>query len=212
MTRRLASSSFPITLALNPASDLAAVRAARARQIFWLIENDPKDGLGLFHADTGVYRVHCQGDDLADPEAFKRVADIWLEQVRKNPGNADIRRNAVSAIQFCSPEQAEQILTEATDAAGLGRLYATAALGVADQLYLSNDSSRSDATLRESPFAKKARQLLEQATDKDLLVAAARTLLRDGATLWADGKLDWDYTAIGNSLLARARSAGNGLR
>jgi hypothetical protein len=46
---------------------------------------------------------------------------------------------------------------------------------------------------------------LEHATDKDLLVAAAIGLLRDGAILCADGKLDWDYTPLGNSVLTKAK-------
>jgi hypothetical protein len=45
----------------QPAADLPAVKAARARHILWLIANDPKDGLGLFPAGTGVYRMHCAG-------------------------------------------------------------------------------------------------------------------------------------------------------
>ncbi len=94
-------------------ADLSTVKAARARHIFWIIENDPKDGLGLFQVATGVYRLHCQGDDLADPDAFKQAGAMWLEQLRKNPGNDEIRREAVRAIQFCSPEPAEPILIEA---------------------------------------------------------------------------------------------------
>jgi hypothetical protein len=191
-----------------PEAELTAVKAARARHILWLIENDPKDGLGLFRAPTGVYRMHCQGDDLADPDAFRRIAELWLLQVKKNPGNADIRREAISAIQFCAPEQAEQVLTEANDIAGLGRLYANASLGVTGESYLSKDPSGSDPAFRERPFAEKARRLLDGSTDKQLLVEATRTLLRDGATLWADGKLDWDYTPFGNSLLAKAKSLG----
>jgi outer membrane biosynthesis protein TonB len=30
--------------------------------------------------------------------------------------------------------------------------------------------------------------------------------MRDGAILWADGKLDWDYTSLGNALLANAKN------
>jgi hypothetical protein len=36
-------------------------------------------------------------------------------------------------------------------------------------------------------------------------VAAAIGLLRDGAILCADGKLDWDYTPLGNSVLTKAK-------
>ncbi len=190
------------------AADLAASKAARARHILWLIENDPTDGLGLFHAETGVHRMHCQGDDLADPDTFRSAAELWVEQVKKNPGNADIRREAVSAIQFCAPEQAEQILTQAQDVAGLGRLYAGSILGISGQSYLNNDFENSDPALRARPFAEKAQRLLNESTDKQLLVAATRTLLRDGATLWADGKLDWDYTPFGNNLLTKAKSLG----
>lgn len=48
---------------------------------------------------------------------------------------------------------------------------------------------------------------MDQTTDRDMLPAAASMLLTNGAILWADGKLDWDYTSIGNEILARARRA-----
>ncbi len=184
---------------------LSLAKAARAKHILWLIENDPKDGLGLFQVATGVYRLNCQGDDLADPDAFKRAGEAWLEQIKVNPGDAEIRRSAVNAIQYCAPEQAEQMLIEGKDESGLGRLYAAAVLGITGESYLNNDPAGSDAAFRARPFAVKARRVLEEATEKDLLVAAAVRLLRDGATLWADGKLDWDYTPLGNALLAKAR-------
>ena len=187
-------------------ADLSAVKAARASHILWLIENDPKDGLGLFQVITGVYRVHCDGDELADPETFKRASEIWLSQIKKNPKDAEIRRRAVDAIKFCSPEQAEQILTEGKDRSGLGTLYATAALGITGQSYLNSDPAGSDPKLRERAFAVQAREILQEAKDKDLVVAAAGTMLREGAILWADGKLDWDYTPLGNSLLVKAKS------
>src|SRR2546425_382393 len=41
--------------------DLIELRAARARHVSWLIENYPKDGLGLFQVATGVYRINCRG-------------------------------------------------------------------------------------------------------------------------------------------------------
>jgi hypothetical protein len=132
---------------------------------------------------------------------------MWLEQTNKNPEDGQIRRKAVAAIQFCLPEQAEAILTEAKDEAGLGRLYGGAVLGITGESYRNNDPSGSDPSLRERPFAAKARRVLEEATDRSLLVAGAEDLLRDGAILWADGKLDWDYTPIGNLVLAKAKAA-----
>jgi hypothetical protein len=135
------------------------------------------------------------------------ASELWLQQVKTHPRSADLRRWAASAIQYCAPEQAEAMLIEAQDEADLGRLYAAAALGITGLSYWNNDPARSDATFRERAFAQKARGVLEVATDKNLLVAAATGLLRDGAILWADGKLDWDYTPLGNSLLARAKAA-----
>jgi hypothetical protein len=188
-------------------TDLAAVKASRAAQILWLIEHDPKDGFGPFQVLTGVYLLHCQGDDLADPPAFASAADAWLKQMEKKPKDADIRRHAVDFIQYCEPEKAESILKDSQDQAGLGRLYANAALGVPGKPYLGSESARTDPALRQNPFAEKARKALEEATDKDLVVAAAIVMLRDGGVLWADGKLDWDYTALGNSLLAKAKDS-----
>ena len=108
-------------------ADVQTVKESRLRHILWLIQNDPKDGLGLFQVVTGVYRLHCQDDDLADPGGFRAVSEAWMEQVKNHPGDAGIRRSAVDAMQFCSPEQAEQILNEGKDTSGLGRLYASTA-------------------------------------------------------------------------------------
>src|SRR5688572_11611304 len=43
-------------------ADLAAVRAARAKHILWMIENDPKDGMDLFQGVSRIYRINCRGD------------------------------------------------------------------------------------------------------------------------------------------------------
>lgn len=60
-------------------------KASRAAHIHWIIENDPHDLLGLAQVATGVYRLRCEGDDLADPAAAKRTGELWLDQVNKNP-------------------------------------------------------------------------------------------------------------------------------
>ncbi len=134
--------------------------------------------MGLFQVATGVYRLHCQGDDLADPEAFRAAADLWLKEVEKKPKDAAIRRNAVDFIQYCAPEKAEQILSAAKDQAGLGRLYAYNVLGVTGQTYTGNDPAGTDPKLRQRPFTEKARKALDETTDKDFVVAAAIAVLR----------------------------------
>ena len=187
--------------------DLEAVKAARAKHIFFLIENDPKEGMGLFNIATGIHRINCQGDPLADSAAFERSKELWLIAVQKNPESVEVRRGAVDAIQFCEPERAEKMLLESGDEVALGRLYAAAVLGITGDSYKNNDPVGTDSAFRERPFARKARQALERATSKELLTAAAVSLLGRGAMLWADGKLDWDYTPLGNKLLEKAKAA-----
>ncbi len=160
----------------------------------------------MFQVATGVYRLHCTGDDLADPEAFPKASRLWMEQAKKKAADSDVRREAIRAIQFCEPEQAETLLIEGADRTGLGWLYASAALGITGESYVNNDSVGTDPLLRQSAFANKARKLLEEATDKDLVLGAVGTLLSQGANLWADGKLDWDYTVLGKSLLSKAQA------
>ena len=193
--------------AIPPVADLKVVKPARLRHILWVIENDPKNGLGLFQVVSGVYRLNCQGDDLADAEGFRLASELWLKQVNNYPDEANLRRKAVEMIQFCLPEQAEKLLLEAKDLTGLGNLYASAVLGITGKSYENNDDLGSDPKLRTQPFAMKAGRVLEAASNGDFLVAAAASILRSGAILWADGKLDWDYTPLGNQILEKAKVA-----
>ncbi len=190
---------------LGKKEDVAKAKALRAEQIYWMIVNDPADM--IFEVPTGVHRLHCVGDELADREAFDHASQLWLDQTEKNPKNVTIMRHAVEALQFCAPQKAEQLLLKAKDSAALARLYAHAALGVTGLSYFDNDPASSDAALRGSAFAQKASQALETTKDKSMIVMGAITILREGAVLWADGKLDWDYTPLGNALLAKAKHA-----
>lgn len=189
-----------------PASE--AVKAARSRHIVWFTETDPQLGHGLYQTSGGTYRINCQGDPLADPPAAASLLSLWLQQLKKHNGDSKVRSHAIDAATACNPDEAERLLVEACDNAGLGRLYADAILGVTGASYTANDPSGSDAALRSSPFAEKARRALAGSDDKEMLAAAARAMLRDGAILWADGKLDWDYTPFGLALLRRAFLAG----
>lgn len=179
--------------------ELGEIRESRARHILWIVEHDPSAGLGLFQVGTGVHHLNCTGDELADLAAF--------EQVRAHPADAQIRREAVAALEYCAPEQAETILKEAHDEGGLGGLYGIAALGITGEEYESKEPRSTDAKLRQTAFAQKAVEALETTASRDVLVPAARTLLWEGALLWSEGKLDWDYTTLGNKVLARAKAA-----
>ena len=186
--------------------DAAEVRAARAKHILWIIQEDPKEGFGLFQVATGVYRVNCEGDALADREAAERVGRAWRDQLRRNPKDDGIRSRAVSALSQCDQQQAELLLMESSDRAGLARLYADAVLGVTGVAYSNGYAGGTSAAMRDTPFAQAARQALLQGQDREFVVAGASTLLDNGAQLWADGKLDWDYTSLGKDLFTRAQA------
>jgi protein TonB len=187
--------------------DHSVLKAARLRHVQWLVENDADDRKGLLHLGTSMLQLHCGGASLADAETVQRVNRLWLERLQAHPADTTIRSSAVEAVQYCSPELAESILTEAKDSKGLGVLYADAVLGLTGRSYLDFSPSGSDSAFRARPFAARARQMLGEANGRDLLVPAVVTLMRDGGDLWADGKLDWDYTPFGNDILARAKRA-----
>jgi len=181
--------------------DLDAIKAARLRHILWIIKNEPKTGLGLFAPATSVYRINCMGDELADAAGYRQAQDLWLDEVFQHPNDEVVRQHAFKAIQYCNPEKAEALLQAAGTKYAFGDLYATAVLGVTGVDYWSVDASSSDGGLRQQPFAAKAMKILKTSEDRELITGAATTLLRQGAILWADGKLDWDYTPLGNALL-----------
>src|SRR5438270_10394218 len=82
--------------------DLTAIKRARAKHILWIIEHDPKQGLGLFAYYRGIYRLHCAGDDLADPQSGLLAVDAWLKQIQQFPADEAVRREAIAAMQYCA--------------------------------------------------------------------------------------------------------------
>ena len=185
---------------------LADVKAARAKHVLWMIEHDPKKRLGLAGNALALDRLNCAGDPLADAEAFDRASVLWRNQVNQHPKDAEIRAAAAEAIRYCLPEEAEKLLIQDGNSMGLGSLYAEAVLGVTGESYQRSDATGADAGFRQRPFAKRALQVLEESNDAKLVESAARALLMSGATLWADGKLDWDYLVPGLPLFERARA------
>src|SRR5262249_5178106 len=109
--------------------------------------------------------------------------------------------------------RAECLLKDAGGQDALGRLYGESVLGITGYAYRSSDPNGSDAALRSSRFAQRAMELLQAAGEPEMVVAAATSGLGGGASLWAEGKLDWDYTPLGNALLQKAlRSSPHNFR
>lgn len=193
--------------ALSADGNLEARKASRARHILGIVGNDPEKQIGLAQLQTGIHRVNCKGDPLADPDLYRRVADLWIAAANANPASLPVRYSTLQALSTCEPEKARNLLVNANDRFGLGRLCALAALGVSAVNYKTGLPAATDPALRDSAFAKSAVQELENSSDPVLLRAAAEGLLNQGANLWAAGKLDWDYTDFGKRLLAKAKQA-----
>ena len=56
-------------------ADAAAVKAARARHITWMVQRWPQDE--LFGSGSRMARIHLKGR-WADPEAFAEIKKIWM--------------------------------------------------------------------------------------------------------------------------------------
>lgn len=81
-----------------------AQRESRLRHIHWMIENDPGSDIFDFR---GAF-VPALESPLGGPEAFQRVRELWLEQVRKHPQRPRAFANAAQMLWQDDPERAAE--------------------------------------------------------------------------------------------------------
>lgn len=81
-----------------------AQREPRLRHIHWMIENDP--GSDIFDFRGALVPVH--ESPLGGLEAFQRVRELWLEQVRKHPQRPRVFANAARMLWQGDPERAAE--------------------------------------------------------------------------------------------------------
>jgi tetratricopeptide (TPR) repeat protein len=97
-------------------------RKNRQQHILWIIKNHP-DVMGL---DSEIFLV----PELDNP-AFEQAKKLWLEQVKKNPKNIKILRNAAQFFYQDDKDDAEKLINRAMELepksyewpAELGHLY-----------------------------------------------------------------------------------------
>lgn len=184
-----------------PATD--AGKADRVKHILWVVDHDPKDGWGLMGGGANMaLGVPCMGPG-AYPQGYQQVADAWFNAAGKMPGEKPIRAQVVAQSEYCEPQRVERLLRDMDDQAGLARIYSHAVLGMTGASPGSGVPVTT-AERRQSAFATRARQKLEEGGEHDFAVTGAVELLFQGARLWAAGQLDWDYTALGKILYDRA--------
>jgi TonB family protein len=192
-------------LAYYATDPAAANRTLRSRHILWVLKNDPHERLGLARVRANALRINCAGDPLADPAAFTEALPHWLAIAARATAQDPLpMKDAVEAIRYCAPEKAEELLIAAGDRSTLGSLYAQLALGITGENYRRSEPTGSDPAIRERPIAQRALAALAEASDRDFL-AGATALCTEGAILWADNKLDWDYSTLARRILPLAQ-------
>ena len=182
--------------------EVEAIRAARLRHSLWIIENEPK--AAVFNIGTRIYAVQPVGDALADPAGWQSAKAAWESQLARRPKDMELKKNAASYVGIHDFAFTERQLKEAGEFRWLGQLYAKSILGISAYAYRSSDPAQASDALRSSEHARYALAELERSANAALLGGAGFTLCRDGGILYADGKLDWDYTPLAERLLAEA--------
>ncbi len=105
-------------------------RAARAKLLTWLVENDPQDDL----LGSSLAIVNRSGGSLADADTNSSLTSLWLHAVAQYPDDAKVRAHALNFLQVADSRRALEILAKLPNwngtAAWAGDVYALAALGV----------------------------------------------------------------------------------
>ena len=190
--------------ATRPAGvSLEAIRRRRATHIFWLIEKDPR--CPLFEYVGATWKIFPKGDALADPTAFEEAKALWLRQVKSHPKDETIKKYASTFLEFGDTETAASLLRELRLNRAVGSLYAYRLLGVGSQDYKTGDPSSVDESFRDSESGKRILDELNASNDPMLVGGTGFWLAVQGGMLYADGKTNWDYSALSEQLLAKAR-------
>lgn len=182
--------------------DAPKIRAARARHILWLIQNEPN--AAVFDVATRVYAIQPNGGPFADIAEFQAAKEAWQRQVSAHPKDNKIKRNAATFLELHDPDLVETLLKSTGDDRWLGQVYAKAVLGIVASDYRTSDPVLTSEERRNSGFAKHALVELESSNNAAMLGGAGFTLCRDGGFLYADNKLEFDYVPLAKKLLSKA--------
>jgi hypothetical protein len=178
------------------------IRKRRAEHILWIIEHAPTSE--LFNIANAIYQIFASGDRLADREGFQQAALLWMKQSKAHPDDHAIQRNVVRFLELGDPATAATLLRASGNSQSLGSLYSLALLGVVARDYRTGDSAVVDETQRNAGFFRQILAELRESSDEKLVGGAGFWTSVEGGMLYADGKLDWDYTNISQEPLQRA--------
>jgi hypothetical protein len=182
--------------------------AARRRHLLWIIEHHPDHELAAWP------RV----SPASDPVGYADGRKAWLAKTEASDTSTRVLSNAASFFETGDKAIAEQLLLRAKaiepdgptprTASGvyypswterLGTVYALAIVG-SNEHTLFNVVHATSPAEAQSPFARKARKLLDESSDPALLLNVGRYLLRNAH----NAKVEFDREALAISYLQRA--------
>jgi len=178
------------------------IKQRRAEHVFWIIRREPKSE--LFNIANAIDQIFVTGDRLADPDRFHQAAAVWMKQIQAHPEDRTIQKNAARFLELGDPAAAATLLRGLGNSRSVGFLYALVQLGVVARDYRTSDSVAVDDTVRSSDFSRQTLAELRQSSDAKLIGGAGFWMAVQGGMLYADGKMDWDYTTVSHELLQRA--------
>lgn len=183
----------------SPESSHEAVLAGRARHILWLIENAPDST--VFQSNRS--RIFLTGP-LADPVGFQKGRALWIEKLAAG-NDIRVQEGGAEWLRYGDPETADRFFAAGKNPRARGYFYGETLLGITARDFITDAPIDSSEEARQSPFAAKVRTLVEQSQEADLVSGAALGFGWQAGVLYADGKLDWDYTPTLKALIKRAQ-------
>ena len=151
--------------------------------------------------------VHREGDAFASAEGYTNLKSALLARAEKSKSPSD-RSNLAWFLFPEEPEEAIPMATEnglAWDGAVMSAYYL---LGIGRRSYTSPTNPLTiNQDNRLSPFGRALLTLVKDNDEPLFQFAFGDLLSREGARLYAAGRIEWDYTTLANESLARAAKA-----
>ena len=161
------------------ASGPEPAREARARHIFWLIENAP-DWTVLGHPVSSINRI---GEPLADEDLFQRGKTLWKGKIESARDNTLFLIHAAHYFKAADKEQAEQLILQLINidrkhTSLLGELYGMGVLGVTAVNLKSGTPIARDPDSQGSEFAKRALASITASSNPTLVTSAVDVITK----------------------------------
>ncbi|MEO5925854.1 MAG: energy transducer TonB [Bryobacteraceae bacterium] len=162
------------------------MEALRARQISWLIKNQPEAEVLRTPAAT-ISKV-------VSPSAYAQIKTLWLAVLAKSPRRLRMMEVATNFLRVSEPDEVQRILIPYSRSvavmAWLGEAYAYAALGISDLGWEGGPPTFAGEVLPPTQLASAARFTLTQEAEYPMLLSAFSTLqLSMGRLAAGQGKL-----------------------